>query len=172
MAEFGYSGTLNDPAGNIGQNFKQVSAFTLSEDGTVSSLSMYVDGAGGGSGTQVLRMVIYSDSAGSPNARMAVSDEVSITDGQGIGWVLFDLPADVPLTAGTYWLGFIAGANTNSARFSSAVLGNARKYRAETYSATPADPFGGGVTTDGVQLAVKATYSTVDNIVVNVAVNF
>ena len=65
-------------------------------------------------------------------------------------------PVPVALGAADYWLGFIAG--TGGMNYFADVITNARIYRAETYSSSPADPFGGGTTTDGFRLAVYATY--------------
>jgi hypothetical protein len=152
MATFGNTVGHNTNISALATNFKQGSKYTLSEDGTVTKLSLFMRDA-----TGVARAVIYTDAAGSPDALMAVSNEVTFSSSGSDIWVDFPLPAGVPLSAGDYWLGFIAGAGTSS--FFYDTVTNNRKFRAETYSATPADPFGGGITTDSIQIQIYATYT-------------
>jgi hypothetical protein len=134
-------------------NFIQVSKYTLSEEGLVTTVSVFTTNA-----TGIARGVIYADSVGSPTTLMAVSNEVTFAT-SGDGWTVFTLPSAVLLPADDYWLGFFAGANTTS--FYSDTVTNNRKYKADTYDATPIDPFGAPTATDNVQIQVYATYTAV-----------
>ena len=45
----------------------------------------------------------------SPGALLGVSNAVTITAGRSWGWVDFTFPTPVAVSAGTVWMGYIAG---------------------------------------------------------------
>lgn len=116
---------------------KRVSRYTLSQTRLASKLCVYCDGDGAGVGEQVARAVVYD----ADGALVAVSDEVTILDGQDAAWVDFPLPAAVELVAGDYDLGVISGGVTMSARIYHDT-GGTGQHNADTYTDGPADPFG------------------------------
>jgi hypothetical protein len=68
---------------------------TLSEDGTLKSITAYVNGR-----DTLVRAAIYTDSGGEPGTLIVQSD----AEAKGVlDWYTFTV-ADTPLTAGTYWL--------------------------------------------------------------------
>ena len=77
-------------------------------------LTGYVSGLGAGSGSQPVRAVIYADSGGAPGALLGVSNAVTITAGRAWGWVDFTFPTSVSVSAGTVWMGYIAGSHGRS----------------------------------------------------------
>ena len=126
---------LND-SGNI----KAVDKFTLSEAGDVSKLTIYVRGHNTGE-DQVRRGVIYSDTAGSPNALKGTTAEITVTSAQAAGWVDLSFSPSVSLTPGDYWLGYIVGAN--SAGSDTAYDASSEGvYNNDTYADGASDPFG------------------------------
>jgi hypothetical protein len=86
------------------------------------------------------------------------SSEVTVTDGQAAGWVNFTLTSPVALAAGDYWLGYIAGTNTNTAQYGSDSVSNNRKYHGTPYAGGPLDPFGSADGTDNFQVDIYASW--------------
>jgi len=76
----------------------------------------------------------------------------------GSGW--FDLPfaSPVALTAGTYWLGFIDGSETEGIGYAYDEVSNSRAYNENTFSSGPTSPFG-SATKDDEQASIYATYT-------------
>jgi hypothetical protein len=141
---------------NVAVNFKQASAYVLPVSGTVTKLSIYMDGNGSGVGDQLLKAVIYSDVAGVPTALLGTSVEVTITDGQAPGWVDFTFSVPIDLLAGTYWLGLIAGDVSVTARYAYDTVTGALRYNGDTYVGGATNPFG-ATSTDVRQISVYAT---------------
>ena len=103
------------PSNGLASNFKRGSRFTMAEAGRMFALSAYLDGKGGGSGSQKLRYAIYRDSGGVPGTLVRESDEVTVKAGQAGSWVTAPLPlTDVP--AGEYWVVIHTGDTGDIAR--------------------------------------------------------
>ena len=153
--QFGRTTIATTPSAGLGTNFKRGSMFTLGAAATLSSLNAYLDGNGGASGTQQLRMELYRDSSGTPGAKVAQSAIVSVSSGQSAGWVSFATPP-VSLTSGSYWIVIHSGDTSAVARDygdgASDWYGNA-----DTFSDGGSDPFGSG-TPGTVTLSVFASY--------------
>ena len=149
MATFGQTNNTG-ASSESATNFKEVSKFTLTEAGTVNKLSMYC--TTGTTGT--FTTVIYADSSG-PTTRLAVGAEITIVAADGISWKDSAISPGVALTAGDYWLGFVA--KDDFSYYKHIVTGN-RKYKAETYSTSPANPFGSVDGTDDLEITIYATY--------------
>jgi hypothetical protein len=136
---------------------KRVNRYTLAAPGAVSKLSVYL-GPTATAGEQVLEGVLYADSAGKPQALLAVSQQLTFKSASPAGW--YDLPfaAAVKLPAGNYWIGVITGAASGVAAFRYDSVTAARDYNANAYASGPSNPFG-SVTTDNEQASLYATYS-------------
>jgi PKD repeat protein len=149
-------GTLTDTAT---VNLKEVSKFTAPQAGSVIKLTGYVSGLGAGSGSQPVRGVIYADSGGNPGALLGVSNAVTITAGRAWGWVDFTFPAQVPIQAGSIWLGYIAGSTSELTQLRFQTAAGALRYNANSggYAAGPSNPFGSAVSLD-MQYSLNATY--------------
>jgi hypothetical protein len=93
-SNFGYETIFASSEKNI-QNVQIATQVTLSEDGTLKSITAYINGR-----DKLCRSAIYTDSGGEPGTLIVESDAAtkSLTD-----WHTFTV-ADTPLTAGTYWL--------------------------------------------------------------------
>jgi hypothetical protein len=153
MATFGVTDTsgVSEPPG---ANYKVISKFTMTEAGTVNKLSFYVTSSGGVDTN--IKTFIYADNAGTPGALKAVGSIAVVPwTGNVFGWVDSDISPAVALDPGDYWLGFKAEA---AMQYSYHTVAGNRKYRAETYSASPSDPFGTVEGTDAKEVTVYATY--------------
>jgi hypothetical protein len=139
---------------------KRVNKFTLSEGGTVTKLSVYLDGLGSGSGGQAVRAVVYDDdgTGGNPGTLKAQSVDVTIPDGQTAGWVDFTITSPVALAAGDYWLGLHVGASSSALRVWRDNVGSDRADGTDTFVGGASDPFG-AVTSGAGVLSVYATYT-------------
>jgi hypothetical protein len=150
--------SIGASADSFAADRKRVNAYTLSQPGTVSKLSIYLT-PGGASGQQVLRGLIYADSGGAPGSLLSTSSELTFTSGQAAGW--YDLPLPTPLAApaGRYWIGVITGAASNVAGFRYDTVSGSRDYNANSYSLGPSTTFG-SFSADGEQMSVYATLAT------------
>src|SRR4029077_45572 len=112
--------------------------------GSVTKLTGYISGLGAGSGSQPVRAVIYADSGGSPGARLGVSNEVTITAGRSWGWVDFTFPTAVSVSAGTVWMGYIAGTTSDltQLRYDTAIGDLRWNSNTGGYAAGATNPFG------------------------------
>jgi hypothetical protein len=113
MKIFGPTRTEGSGVADVAIDTKYAVTATLSRASRVVKLSAYLDGLGAGSGNQVARAFVY-DSGGT--ALLAVSEEVTITDGQPAGWVDFPLTEAVELVPASYRIGLHFGPNTTVAR--------------------------------------------------------
>ena len=125
-------------------NFKEVSKFTAPQAGNVVKVTGYVSGLGAGSGSQPVRAVIYANSGGNPGALLGVSNAVTVTAGQAWGWVDFTFPTAVSVSAGTVWMGYIAGTTSDLTQLRYDSVANDLRYNTNTggYAAGPTNPFG------------------------------
>jgi hypothetical protein len=146
----------------INADYKHASKFTLTEPGTITKVSLDLVGEPGGPSNQVMRGVIYADSAGAPGAKLVQSIEVNVPGGSAQAsnrrWVDFDCSSPVVnLLPGTYWIGLIAGASDDSSKLGYDSSGD-RDFNTDTYSDGASDPFG-SPTHDTKTVAAYATYT-------------
>ena len=137
---------------------KRVNRYALTTAGSVTKLSIYLAHAAS-SGQQLLKGLIYSDSAGAPGALLAVSEPLTFTSTSANGWYDMTFSSPVSLAAGNYWIGIITGATSGVAGFRYDSVSGARDYNANTYTSGPTNPFG-SLTTDSEQASLYATYTT------------
>jgi Hypothetical glycosyl hydrolase family 15 len=153
---FGQASVGSVPSSGLTADFKRGSRFALATQGVLSSLSAYVDGDGGASGTQSLRMEVYQDADGLPGDKVAESNDVSIAAGQAAGWVTFSVP-NVTLSAGNYWIVLESGDGAGVARDYGNGSGTDWYGNADMFAYPAANPFGAGSTGTGT-LSVYASY--------------
>jgi hypothetical protein len=135
---------------------KRANRYTLPIPGTVSKLSIYLAPTSA-SGEQVLKGVIYSDSAGSPGALVATSEQLTFNSTNAAGWYDLSFPTPVKLSPGSYWIGTLDGPASKVAgvRFDS--VAGSRTYNVNAYVSGASNPFG-TATKDGEQMSLYATY--------------
>jgi hypothetical protein len=138
MAVLGnYVGDVNDLQS---ANLKNVYKITPGESGSITKMSGYVSGQGPGVGDQVIKAVVYADSSGVPGALLAVSDEITITDGAAFAWRDFTISCN--MTSGVpIWFGYHGGA-TNEGSQLKAFSGAGVRYNSDSYADGPSNPFG------------------------------
>ena len=126
-----------------------LSAFTLSEAGTVSGVSMRFSSATTAGCN--FKGLIYADSSGSPGSRLGVGAATAIPAGGGV----IESTLSLALSAGTYWLGYVTDSFQAEAEIET--TGTSQRKEALTY-ASPADPYG---TPSGssTEICVYATYT-------------
>ncbi len=125
----------------LGINFKRGSRFTLYDKGRLLNVGAYLDGRGGPSGSQALRVAVYSDSGGRPGGLVTQTSAVNVSAGSAARWVYFG--SSTALNPGTYWLMVHSGSNNAVSRTYS--RGDANWYgNSDTYSDGAANPAGSG----------------------------
>lgn len=122
---FGKTSVGANPVDNAG--YLDVNKYTLTECGTVSTLSLYVAATTGGSA----RMALYTDNAGIPGSLLSESAAVTVS----VGWNTIDIP-DVLLGPGNYWIGLQTQAGVQVV-YDNGVMGD-DPYLNYTFGAFPA----------------------------------
>ena len=137
-------------------NFKRASKFTLSENGTLYQMCAYVDGNGGGTGRQDLRLFIYRDNNGVPGDVMyAPLQTLGIDQGTAADWQCV-WTFGLPIAPGNYWVGIQSSGNAGVARYF--YDGPADWYgAADSYGDGVSRTFGSGSAGAGT-ITVKAVY--------------
>ncbi len=146
--------------GGMYANYKIVHTATLSVPGQVTKLSLYATPGLNSPNPQALKALIYSDSSGSPGALIATGTEVTYRGNiNGSGWFELPFASAVPLSPGTYWLGFITGSTTEGMGYAYDNVTNSRAYNTNTFASGPTNPFGSS-TKDSEQASIYATYTS------------
>jgi hypothetical protein len=130
-----------------------VSILTSPKAGTLNTASGgkvegWFDGLGKASGSEKVRMVIYSvDASNNPTSLLGVSAEQTINAGAAAGWHLFSFPSTISIPAGKIGVGYWAGGTTaNLIRPSYDTSAGTIKYRLNiTYSSTANPPTRSGM---------------------------
>jgi hypothetical protein len=165
---FGRNTVASSTSAGMSANFKRGSWFTLSETGTVTSFSAYLDGNGGGSGPQDVRVALYQDANGVPGNLIAQSSTVTVTSGMVPQWVNFPVPPTSVLPAGKYWMVLQTGGYTGALAPGANNPGVARNYgdtsgtggwygNSDMFWDGASNPFGTG-TSGSTTLSVYASY--------------
>jgi hypothetical protein len=145
-----------------------VSILTSPKAGTLNTASGgkvegYFDGQGKASGSEKVRMVIYSiDASNNPTSLLGVSAEQTINAGAAAAWRSFSFPSAISIPAGKIGVGYWAGGTTTALiRPSYDINAGTLKYRQNvTYSSTgnPPNPFGTASTgSAGKPWAIRVT---------------
>lgn len=139
---FGRSSGSSFFTSGLAANTKRGSRFTLTQKGTLLNMAALVDGGGGPTGSQSLRMALYRDSNGVPGALVAQSNAMSVTSGSSSRWLYFPASATA-LTAGTYWIMIHSGSTNAITRIKGEGAANWHGNN-DVYSDGPANPAGAG----------------------------
>lgn len=100
------------PLNPLSANYIRGSKFTLSDPSAwVSGLHAYIDGLGGASGSQKMKMAVFT----SVQDLVLLSDEVTITAGMAPQWVNFRV-GTLSLPTGTYYIMLFTGSTEGVAR--------------------------------------------------------
>ena len=136
---------------------KRVNAYSLSQAGSVSKLSVYLQ-PGYASGSANIKGVIYADSNGSPGGLIATSSQLVFPSTGAAGW--YDLPFASPpsLAPGRYWIGVFTGGATHTAGYRYTTVSNSRALNSNLYTSGPSNPFG-SATIDSQEMSLYAKYT-------------
>lgn len=131
---------------------KYVYSATPSSDGTVVSGSARI--WNGGTVTSNTKLVIYSDTAGEPDALLAVSDEFALTTAMNTETArayTFSGANQIAITSGTpYWIGVhFSDPGTGNISISRANTVGLTRSEVDTYSDGTSDPCGCAVVSNG-----------------------
>lgn len=147
---------IGDTPTPLGADVKLVGRFSLPAPAYVAKLSAYLDGDGGGLGSQPVRAVVY-DAGG---ALVLSSETVSVADGAAPAWVDLRLAISggVSLAAGDYDVGLHSGAPANVIRAYASVAATAMS-GADSFGDGASDPFGTS-SAEAIAYSVFATLFT------------
>ena len=148
------------PSNGLSQNFKRAARFTLGARGTMWQLCAYLDGNGGVSGEQRVRLALYNDNNGSPGIKVFETQAGTMQSGETAHWFC---SADYgeggplwPVAAGSYWIAIhtsgTAGVIRDFADGPANWFGNA-----DTFDDGASDTFGAGSRGTGT-MSVFARY--------------
>ena len=160
--------TISATKDTLDLNELGVSVLTSPKAGTLNTASGgkvegYLDGLGKASGSEKVRMVVYSiDASNNPTSLLGVSAEQTINAGAAAGWHSFSFPSTISIPAGKIGVGYWAGGTTTALiRPSYDTNAGTLKYRqGVTYSSTanPPNPFGTASTgSQGKPWAIRVT---------------
>lgn len=158
MGTFGETSTTDSNPVTIAPGRIRMSPFTLAENGTVTKISAYMKNDE--SADQVFRCLIYDDDGdgGAPYTLKGTTNEVNVPFVTTVDWIDFAFASGVKLTAGTYYLGFIAGGATGSGKVYYRASGEYWGEDGATYP-TPSNPSGASEL-GSAHWCLYATYST------------
>ena len=156
--ETDYAGRLDiakTPSGGLSADHKRGSQITIPNDGRIDQLATYIDTKGGASGTQDLRVVLYTDVNGKPGAKVVEGETLTLASGFAGRWAQFAV-TPLMINAGRYWLVIHTGGTGGIYRdFGD---GAANFYtNADAFADGASDPFGTG-STGTVTLSGYASY--------------
>lgn len=159
--------TISATKDSLDANELGVSILTSPKAGTLNTatggkVEGYFDGLGKTTGSEKVRMVIYTiDANNNPTTRLGVSAEQVISAGAAAGWRSFSFPSAISIPAGKIGVGYWAGGTTQLIRPSYDTAAGTIKYRqGVTYSSTanPPSPFGTASTgSQGKPWAIRVT---------------
>ena len=141
MYEAGYATVTSGP-GSAAASYMLGPSITVSSATTLYGFGAWLNTSG-----SYMRMVLYSDSGGSPAALVAYSDIETTTTGDNH----LDLSTPVALSAGTYWV--MATYSATTYIYYGATTSRTVKYKSAAYSATPTSTFGTASSYSGYPMA-------------------
>ena len=122
-------------------NAKQVNRYTLPTAARVGFEDVLL-GATGRAGTELIRGVVYGDSGGAPGPLLGATNTFPYTRDDGSGMATLTFSPNLQLPAGDYWIGLIAGGQTDVALTSYDPEPGVLDTDENPFSSGPSDPFG------------------------------
>jgi hypothetical protein len=152
VAIFGYNSIGSGNDGGSVANEKHGTIFTLSENATITKISIY---GWAGSGTANTKAVIYATSGTTPGAKQG-ADSPAVSVSTTPAWRDYVFASPINLVAGTYTLAEINDADYYIAYTSG--TSNQSPHNTDAYSNGASDPFGTLDDADNIQFSIYATY--------------
>ena len=103
------------PSNGLSANFMRGSKFTVTDDrASLGPLHAYLDGLGGGAGSQQVQVLVYDDS---PEHKLVMQSQINtVTAGTQHGWQVFQPKEPVRLPPGNYYLMLFTSGTAGVAR--------------------------------------------------------
>ena len=130
-----------DMTAALSANTKQVNRYALPTPAQVGFEDVLL-GATGQAGTELVRGVVYGDTGGAPGPLLGTTNTFVYTRGDGSGMATLSFNPNLQLPAGDYWIGLIAGGQTDVAEISYDPEPGVLDSDANPFSPGPANPFG------------------------------
>src|SRR4029078_11734763 len=92
------------PSSGMAADRKRASKFNIPDTGHLTDLVVYLDGLGGATGTQAVRLDLYRDNNGLPGTKVAESATRNFTNGAAAAWYGFGTPDTTLLTTCDSWI--------------------------------------------------------------------
>jgi hypothetical protein len=149
------------PSSGMTANFIRGSRFEVTSDrASLDLMYVYLDGLGGGAGTQQVQVLVYDDSPG--HRLLAQSHVQTVAAGREPGWSIFEPREPVHLPPGNYYMMLFTGGNAGVVRNYGTPTPNWLGIGANFASGPPAilDPPPADATTGTVTLVVYAELNT------------
>jgi subtilisin family serine protease len=147
-------GATTDPAT---ADWERVDVLAVPTAGTLTSVQVYLQRLA--SGSQQFRGLLYADAGGTPGALVAATSAQTVGAQATSGWQTLPFTAPVPVSAGTYWLGILAGPTSEvfALRYDdSTTASGAVTY--QPWTSGPRNPFA-AVRLEPEKFSVYATWS-------------
>lgn len=153
MATFGNTsvGAVEDSGGG----FLVGNPFAITENGTVTQISVYMDLVGLAASNVVCG--IYAQTGGLPGARVGYTSPVTVGAGAAAAWVNFNVTSGGVLTTGTYYLCYVP-STADRIHVYGAASAVQEVFNNTGYSSPPPDPYGTAGTDVGT-FSIYATYT-------------
>jgi hypothetical protein len=122
VRSFGRSSIATAPSGSLTANHTRgpsFGAYGAPNNGMMTAMYAYLDGNGGGSGSQQARIVVYGDDLykGDPVYKLYETEVVTIPAGMSPRWVRFPLETPAPFASNPgYWIMLQTGGNAGVIR--------------------------------------------------------
>jgi len=156
MATFGNTTATDNNWTGKGTEMKVGGKYTLSEAGSVSSISVRLTNTNTGHAACYAKALIYSNSSNNPNSLLGTSQETSIADNAAWAWKTFTFSTPVALSTGTYWLAYFGDSTADGVDLSYGVAAGDSQYDSDTYSDGPEATW----TVDQVRTYLLEIYAT------------
>ena len=160
LSNFGRTTIGGITSSGLRADFKRGSKFVLSEKAVMVRICAFIDGKGGGSGSQNLRFALYRDRNGTPAEQVLESDDAGFEALRDAEWACRET-ARAPLGSGTYWLMIHTAGDPGVIRYYYDYLEGPTNWygNADVFADGASDNFGAGGVGEGT-ISIRAEYLT------------
>jgi hypothetical protein len=158
LSNFGRTTIGGVVSGGLRADFKRGSKFVLSEKAVMIRICAFIDGRGGGSGSQTLRFALYRDQNGLPAQQVLESEYSGFEAARNAEWACRET-ARALIEPGTYWLMIHTAGDPGVIRYYyDYAEGRTNWYgNADTFADGASDAFGVGSVGEGT-ISIRAEY--------------
>lgn len=143
---FGIGAVSGSASGGMTANAKRGTKVTADASYTITAVKAHLVGGGATAGEAPVRAVIYNiDGSNNPTSIARQSSELVFTESSPDGWYTFPLTSSLSVTAGQSFLVALHNGGPESNDIVEVFFvgtGGVSKFKSDTYSDGPSDPFG------------------------------